>query len=118
WPHSFRSARFVPAVEFLQANRARTLLMQQMTETLHDIDVFISPSFGGGTLRITNLTGHPCVCLPNAFNPLEDAAADSPRRQPGSITFAGNLYKDAEVLVLAHAYQQATDFHRRRPPVE
>lgn len=117
WPHTFRSARFVPAVEFLQANRARTLLMQQMAETLQDIDVFISPSFGGGTLRITNLTGHPCVCLPNALNPLEDAA-DSPRRQPGSITFAGNLYKDAEVLALAHAYQQATDYHRRRPPIE
>ncbi|HMB91858.1 MAG TPA: amidase family protein, partial [Rhodothermales bacterium] len=106
WPHTFRSARFVPAVEFLQANRTRTLLMQQMAEILQDIDVFISPSFGGGTLRITNLTGHPCVCLPNAFNPLEDAAADSSRRQPGSITFAGNLYKDAEVLALAHAYQQ------------
>jgi Asp-tRNA(Asn)/Glu-tRNA(Gln) amidotransferase A subunit family amidase len=91
--------------------------MQQMVEVLQDIDVFVSPSFGGGTLRITNLTGHPCVCVPNAFNPLEDAPA-SPRKQPGSITFVGNLYKDAEVLALAHAYQQATDFHRRRPSIE
>ncbi len=116
WPHEFRSARFVPAVEYVQANRARLLLMRQMTETLRDVDVFVSPSFRGGTLRITNLTGHPCVCLPNAFHPLEDAPL-SPRRQPGSITFAGGLYKDAEVLALAHAYQQATDFHRRRPPL-
>ena len=116
WPHEFRKSRFVPAVEFMQANRARTLLMQQMTEALQDVDVFVSPSFRGGTLRITNLTGHPSVCLPNAFHPLDDTP-DSPRRRPGSITFAGGLYKDAEVLALAHAYQQATDFHRRRPPI-
>jgi Asp-tRNA(Asn)/Glu-tRNA(Gln) amidotransferase A subunit family amidase len=116
WPHSFRQARYVPAVEFWQANRARTLLMQQMAALMEDVDVFVSPSFRGGTLRITNLTGHPCVCLPNAFHPLDDDPA-SPRRQPGSITFAGGLYKDAEVLALAHAYQHATDFHRRRPPI-
>ncbi|MFQ5569777.1 MAG: amidase [Rhodothermales bacterium] len=117
WPHEFRTSRFVPAVEFWQANRARTLLMQRMTETLRDVDVWVSPSFGGGTLRITNLTGHPSVCLPNNFRTLDDLP-DSPRRRPGSITFSGGLYKDAEVLALAHAYQQATDFHRRRPPIQ
>jgi len=117
WPHVFRRSRLMPAVEFIQANRARTLLMQRVDEALRDVDVLISPSFRGGTLAITNLTGHPCVCLPNAFRPLEDAP-ESPRKRPSSITFIGNLYKDAEVLLLARAYQRVTDFHRRRPPIE
>ena len=117
WPHVFRTSRLVPAVEYLQASRARTLLIEEMAETVQEIDVFVSPSFGGQTLGITNLTGHPCVCLPNAFRPVEDQASGSPRRAPGSITFVGRLYGDADVLALAHAYQQATDFHRRRPPI-
>ena len=116
WPHVFRAARFVPAVEYLQANRARTLLMQRTAEALREVDVFVSPTFEGGTLGITNLTGHPCLCVPNAFHPVEGRPG-SPRRSPGSITFVGGLYRDAETLALAHRYQQATDFHRRRPPM-
>lgn len=117
WPHVFRTSRFVPAVEYLQAARARTLLMERMAEVMQTVDVFVSPSYGGGTLSITNLTGHPCVCVPNRFTPLPDRPG-SARRAPGSITFAGGLYRDADVLALAHAYQRATDFHRRRPPLE
>lgn len=116
WPHVFRTMRFVPAVEYLQACRARTLLAQRTAEALRDVDVFVSPPYGGGALGITNLTGHPCVCVPNAFTPLEGNPA-SPRRRTGSITFIGGLYKDAAALAVAHAYQRATDFHRRRPPI-
>jgi Asp-tRNA(Asn)/Glu-tRNA(Gln) amidotransferase A subunit family amidase len=90
--------------------------MQRMHEVMQDVDVFVSPSYRGGTLRITNLTGHPAVCVPNAFRPLEDSP-DSPRRQPGSITFAGALYQDHHVIALGEAYQGVTDFHRRRPPI-
>ena len=117
WPHVFRRSRLVPAVEFIQANRARTLLMKRVAESLRDIDVFISPTYGGGTLAITNLTGHPCVCLPNGFRPLEDEP-ESPRRRPSSITFVGNLYRDAETLILARAYQNVTGFNRLRPPIQ
>lgn len=117
WPNVFRTARFVPAVEHVQMSRARTKLMQEMHAVMQEVDVFVSPSFRGGTLGITNLTGHPCVCLPNAFRPLEDQP-DSPRRQPGSITFVGSLYRDDQVIRLAQAYQRQTDFHRRRPPIE
>lgn len=117
WPHVFRTARMVPAVEFIQASRARTVLMQQLADVMQEVDVFIAPSFQGETLRITNLTGHPCVCLPNAFRTLEDQPASN-RRQPGSFTVVGGLHRDAEMLALGHAYQQATDFHRRRPPIE
>lgn len=118
WPHVFRTARFVPAVEHVQMQRARTLLAQRTHAALEEVDVFVAPPYRMGTLGITNLTGHPCVCVPNAFRRVEDQPSSSPRRQPASVTFLGPLYRDAEVLAVAHAYQQATDFHRRRPPIQ
>ena len=116
WPNVFRAARFVPAVEYVQANRHRTLLMREMEETMKEVDVFVAPSFRGGALQVTNLTGHPCVVVPNRFDALEDRP-DSPRRSPGSISFIGGLYKDDATLAVAHLYQQHTDFHLRRPPI-
>ena len=116
WPNAFRSARFVPAVEYVRANRYRTLLMQEMEAAMADVDVFVAPSFRGGALQITNLTGHPAVVVPNRFDKLPDMPA-SPRRAPGSITFTGGLFKDDLTLAVAQAYQQNTDFHRRKPPI-
>jgi Asp-tRNA(Asn)/Glu-tRNA(Gln) amidotransferase A subunit family amidase/Asp-tRNA(Asn)/Glu-tRNA(Gln) amidotransferase C subunit len=116
WPNVFRSARFVPGVEYLQMNRLRVRLMEQMHALMTDLDALVSPSFEGGVLGITNLTGHPCVCLPNALRPVEEGP-DS-RRQPGSISLIGPLYRDAAPLTLAHAIQQETDVHTRRPPIE
>ncbi|MFQ5679511.1 MAG: amidase [Gemmatimonadota bacterium] len=117
WPNTFRRARFVPAVEYINANRARTRLISAMAETMKELDAFVSPSFRGGTLRITNLTGHPSVVVPNAFHPVEGQPPSSPRRSPASITFVGNLYREDAALALAHAFQRETDFHRRRPPI-
>ena len=116
WPHVFRTARFIPAVEYLQANRIRTLLLRRMAEAMADVDVIVTPTYGGDALAVTNLTGHPCVCVPNSFRPLEDLLG-SPRRAPGSISFIGGLYRDAPLLALVRAYQSRTDFHRRRPPI-
>lgn len=115
WPHVFRTARFAPAVEFVQASRARTQLMKKMDDVMRSIDVFVSPSYGGSVLSITNLTGHPCVCVPNSFRAAADAVSQN-RKSPASISFIGGLYKDAEMLSVASACQEATDFHRRRPP--
>jgi Asp-tRNA(Asn)/Glu-tRNA(Gln) amidotransferase A subunit family amidase len=115
WPNVFRAARFVPGVEFMQMNRARTRLMEEMHGVMDGVDAFVSPSFQGGTLGITNLTGHPCVCVPNAFRDVEDQP--DYRKQPGSISFVGALYRDDAALALAHAYQQNSDFHTRRPPI-
>lgn len=109
WPNTFREARFIPAVEYIQANRARSLYMQRFAEAIADVDVFVVPSFRGGVLGGTNLTGHPCVVVPNGFD------ADG---MPVSISFVGDLYRDADTLLLAHAYQQATDFHLRRPDLD
>jgi Asp-tRNA(Asn)/Glu-tRNA(Gln) amidotransferase A subunit family amidase len=114
WPHVFRMGRMVPAVEYVQANRARTLLMRDMERVMEEVDVFVSPSFRGGSLQITNLTGHPAVAVPNHFAAVEGHSA---RRSPMSISFIGGLYKDAAVLEVAGAYQSATDFHHRRPPI-
>ncbi|MFQ5689143.1 MAG: amidase [Gemmatimonadota bacterium] len=117
WPNVFRQAHLIPAVEYIQANRARTLLMRALAEAMREVDVFVSPSFRGGALSVTNLTGHPSVTVPNDFRRLKGAPLSSPRRQPGSITFVGGLYREEAALALAQAYQRATDFHRRRPPI-
>lgn len=104
WPNAFRSARFIPAVEYIQANRHRTLLIQEMERRLKGIDVYLSPSFGRN-LTLTNLTGHPCVVLPNGFR----------TGRPTSITFMGKLFGEAKLLQVAKAYQDATDFHKKHP---
>lgn len=114
WPNEFRAARFVPAVEYLQANRHRVTLMRMMNDVMKHYDVVVCPTFGGSTLQLTNLTGHPAVCVPNNFLPVE---GHPERRNPQSITFIGSLYGDAAALRLAHAYQQQTNWHRQRPPV-
>ena len=107
WPNVFRHSRLIPAVEYIQANRARTLLMEKMAEMMQDLDAYVAPSFSP-SLLITNLTGHPAVVLPNGFDK---------EGSPTSITFTGQLYGEAKLLSLAKAYQEATDFHRRQPPV-
>jgi len=105
WPQTFRRGQFVPAVEYLRANRIRTLLMQEMEETMAPLDLYV----GGDDLLLTNLTGHPTVVLPNGFRKGGD------REVPFSITFTGRLYGETELLAVAHAYQQATGHHLRHP---
>ena len=106
WPNRFREARLVPAVEYIQANRLRTLVIKAMHELMSDIDVYVAPSWAGNNLLLTNLTGHPAVVLPNGFNK---------KQEPTSITFNGKLYGESEVLAVAKAYQDATGFHLKHP---
>ena len=106
WPNIFRAARFIPAVEYINANRVRSQLIADMARVMSEVDVFLSPSFGGSTMQITNFTGHPTVVVPNGF---------TDRRTPTSITFIGGLYKEAETLAVAKAYQDATDWHLQHP---
>ncbi|MEM9887263.1 MAG: amidase [Bacteroidota bacterium] len=107
WPNTFRTARFVPAVEYVQANRLRYLLIQEMEEVMRDFDLIVCPSFGGQQLLITNLTGHPCVVVPNGYQ--------GKGRFPASISFIGNLYDEGKLLTIARAYQAATDFEDVHP---
>ena len=107
WPNVFRTARHVPAVEYVQANRARVILNQKMFELFKSIDVYVVPSFWGDNLLRTNLTGHPCVVIPNGFNEKGSLT---------SISFIGDLYRDGEVVAVAHAYQRGTSWHKNYPP--
>jgi Asp-tRNA(Asn)/Glu-tRNA(Gln) amidotransferase A subunit family amidase len=109
WPNAFRSARFIPAVEYIEANRIRYLIIQEMQKVMKDVDVYVAPSFGGDNLLLTNLTGHPCVVLPDGF---------SKEGTPTSISFIGQLFGEAKLLAAAKAYQDATDFHLKHPKLE
>ncbi len=109
WPNAFRTARFIPAVEYIQANRARTLLMEAMRPIFDQVDVYLAPPLGGSNLLITNLTGHPCVVLPNGF---------TDKGMPTSMTFTANLFDEGRLLALARAFQEATDHHRQIPPLK
>ncbi|MEO6182013.1 MAG: amidase [Verrucomicrobiota bacterium] len=106
WPNVFRRARFVPAVEYLQAQRIRHLLIQEMAKLMNDIDVYVAPWDAGDNVLLTNLTGHPSVGVPNGF---------SQWGTPTSINFVGKLFGEADLLAVAKAYQDATGFHRQRP---
>lgn len=104
WPNTFRRSRFVPAVEYIRANRVRTLLMREMADTMENVDCFVTPTLRN--LYLGNFTGHPIVSVPNGF---------SERGEPTSIGFFGGLFREAELLAVAKAYQDATDFHTRTP---
>jgi Asp-tRNA(Asn)/Glu-tRNA(Gln) amidotransferase A subunit family amidase len=106
WPNTFRSARTIPAVEYIIANRYRYNLCKAMNNFMKDFDVLIVPSFSGRQLAITNLTGHPVVCMPAGFN-----ATGTPM----SITLIGNLYDEATILAAAKAFQDKTDFNKKHP---
>ncbi len=107
WPNVLRQARLIPAVEYIAANRIRTLLLRDMARLMADYDVIISPTFGAGTLALTNLSGHPEVVMPSGFR------ADG---TPVSITLVAGHDREGAALALAKVWQEATGWHRRHPP--
>jgi Asp-tRNA(Asn)/Glu-tRNA(Gln) amidotransferase A subunit family amidase len=107
WPNTFRSARFIPAVEYLRAQRARTLLMREMDKLMQGWDAFVAPT-GSASLLITNLTGHPQAVLPCGFiNGL-----------PQAMMFTGKLYDEVTPLRVALAYEKATKWHTMHPKLD
>ena len=106
WPDSFRTHRFVPAVEYIRAQRARTLLMRQMDELMSKYDVFITPT-NSQSLGLTNLTGHPAVALKAGFV----------GNTPVEIMVTGRLYDEATMLRVALAYERATKWHTMHPVI-
>jgi Asp-tRNA(Asn)/Glu-tRNA(Gln) amidotransferase A subunit family amidase len=133
WPNAFRAARFYPAVEYIQTMRARTLAIQEFAKVFGQVDLIVCPTSGpSNQVTVTNLTGHPAVILPNGVRG-SDAPVTPPQptvagpatagnqgggpNTPVSLTFLGGLYKDAETCAFAHAYQQATCFHKLHPPL-
>ena len=106
WPNVVRASRLIPAVEYINASRIRYLLIQQMEKLLSTVDLYVAPSWEGDNLLLTNLTGHPCVVLPNGFS--EDGT-------PTSISFIGKLFDEGRLIAFAKKYQNATDFHKKHP---
>ena len=106
WPNSFRSARFITAVDYLDANRVRARLMADMDALFRDLDVLVAPAWSGNSLLYSNMTGHPCVVVPTG---------DKSGGAPVSICFLGKLFGEAEALAVAEAYQKATSWHRQKP---
>ena len=105
WPNTFRTSRFIPAVEYLRAQRARTLLMHEMEKLMSQWDVFVSPAPGSASLLVTNLTGHPAVVLPCGF--VNDL--------PIAIMFTGGVYDEVSPLRVALAFERATKWHTMHP---
>ena len=124
WPNTFRVARMYSAVDYIQAQRARSLGIAAMQDVFRAVDVVLTPS-SGPQLRITNLTGHPAVIVPNGVRgddapaPLstEDGSEDNVGGPgtPVSITFLGGLYDDARVAAFARAYQETSGFQQMHP---
>lgn len=106
WPNYFRSSRFISAADYINANRIRSELIVKVNDLFKGYDAVVCPSFGGDQLLMTNLTGHPCVVLPNGFNE---------KGSPTSFSIIGNLYDEASLLELAHAYQVATSTDEEHP---
>lgn len=107
WPNLFRAYRFFPAVEYLQLNRLRTNLIQDMFALMQEIDLLISPSWEGDCLTATNLTGQPSITVPNGFY----------NNTPSSFTFVGKLYNEASLLAFADLFQQHSTYHKNKPPL-
>ena len=106
--NSLRQSRFIPAVEYIQANRQRRRLIEEIHELFKDYDVIIAPTFRGRQLFVTNLTGHPALSLPTGFDR---------KGRPTSLTLLGNLYEEGSILSLAKAFQKVTDYHLQQPPL-
>lgn len=106
WPNYFRAGRFIPAVEYINANRHRYALITAFNAFIKDYDVIIVPTFAGNQLAITNLTGHPVVCFPVGF---------TDKGLPTSVTLIGNLYDESTILAAAKAFQELTGFNKKHP---
>lgn len=110
WPNTFRMARFIPAVDYVNANRVRSRAIRAWDELMQKVDVIVTPTGAANLWQLvaTNLTGHPAVILPNGFR--DDGT-------PVSLTFLGGLFEEAKLLAVANAYQQATGFHLVHPAI-
>jgi Asp-tRNA(Asn)/Glu-tRNA(Gln) amidotransferase A subunit family amidase len=106
---------FLPASAYLDANRVRMLLMQEMARLMTDVDVYVVPfDYSDYTPNpvatrntvVTNLTGQPCVQVPHGFDE---------KGHPTALAFIGRVFGEAPMLALARAYQESTDWHRRHP---
>ena len=113
WANSLKAARFIPAIEYIKAQRYRCILMDEMQKHFDLVNIIITPTIDytnnfwkTSSNYLSNLTGHPAVVVPNGFKK---------NGMPSSITFIGDLYKEGEILRFAKLFQDKTDFHLMKP---
>ena len=102
----FRASRFIPAVEYINANRIRYMIIQENQKLMDKVDLYIAPSWEGNSSLLTNLTGNPCVVIPTGF---------TKKGELTSITFLGRLFDEGKIIEVAKALQDATDYHKKHP---
>src|SRR4029078_11004213 len=109
-PNQFCALRVIPAVDYVNANRLRSIAIQKWDELMRTVDVIVTPTRAANLSQLvaTNLPGHPAVIIPNGFR--EDGA-------PVSLTFLGGLFEEGKMLAVARAYQEATPFHLKHPQI-
>ena len=105
--NQLRATRFIPAVEYIRAQRVRSLLVQRMNAVFEQVDVFLAPS-QSESVTMTNLTGHPAVVQPVGF-------VDG---LPVALMITGRLWDEATILRAGAAFERATEWHKRHPPLQ
>lgn len=105
--NSLRQARFISAVEYLQANRFRKVLIEKFNQIISGFDLLIAPANGRNISLATNLTGHPAIAIPNGFDK---------KGRPTSLLFIGNLYDEGPLLEAAYLFQRNTEWGEKHPP--
>ena len=105
WPNTFRTGSMIPAADYLRAMQVRTQLQYAMREALKDVDVMVTLPYVGPTIAYTNLTGHPSLVTRYGIHD----------GRPKLIEFIGQLYREDQVLTLAHAFERAMDLPKLWP---
>ena len=128
WPNSFRQARFLSAVDFVQADRFRRKVAQEMARVFSNVDLLLVPSLRDEMLVITNNTGHPSLTLRAGFVEVSEARSDwapdpkhpppkfsPPRRVPHGVTLIGKLFDEGTVASAGLALERSFDVAKQRP---
>jgi Asp-tRNA(Asn)/Glu-tRNA(Gln) amidotransferase A subunit family amidase len=129
WPNLFRQSRFLSAVDFVQADRLRRKVAQEMARILHEVDLLLVPSLRDEMLTISNCTGHPSLTLRAGFVEVAEARSDwapdpanplpkfsPPRRVPHGVTLIGRLFDEGTLGRAGLALERALGVVSERPP--
>jgi Asp-tRNA(Asn)/Glu-tRNA(Gln) amidotransferase A subunit family amidase len=129
WPNTFRQARFLSAVDYVQADRLRRKVAREMARLFHDVDLLLVPALRDEILTITNFTGHPSLTLPAGFVEVGQARSDwapdpahpmptfsTKRRVPHGVTLVGRLFEEGTLGRVGLALERAFGVAGRRPP--
>lgn len=110
----FRRGRDIRALDYVQEQRRRLILMKEMQEVMADVDMFVS---GSGHVGLTNQTNNPAAIVQYGFG-VRNPDDDNPTTMPLTTTLLGQLFADDRILSVAHAFQKRTDWHLRRPTLD